>query len=214
MAGDGAGGRVGGGGARGRRGREGVGVGARPRGRGVERAPGRWCEARWLRRRRRASRSEPGGVAPASEAADAAPGSGAPCRCWHARRVPHPARRQARAQWHRCLPPTPCRRSGGAEEKDRFVGCSKWPHLYLHNEYFCWCSFLRGLNLRLTWCSLRPPGCSTVLVPARVVQALNLNLDDLGAQPRYPGGFVLDHGNHLVFAAILFCSVPQMSGGC
>uniref|UniRef100_A0A0D9WH74 Uncharacterized protein n=1 Tax=Leersia perrieri TaxID=77586 RepID=A0A0D9WH74_9ORYZ len=36
-------------------------------------------------------------------------------------------------------------------------------------------------------------GCSTVLVPARVVQALNLNLDDLGAQPRYPGGFVLDH---------------------
>ncbi|KAL6619133.1 hypothetical protein ACP70R_034272 [Stipagrostis hirtigluma subsp. patula] len=36
-------------------------------------------------------------------------------------------------------------------------------------------------------------GCSTVLVPARVVQALNLNLEDLGAQPRYPGGFVLDH---------------------
>jgi hypothetical protein len=42
----------------------------------------------------------------------------------------------------------------------------------------------------------RKTGCSTVLVPARVVQALNLNLDDLGAQPRYPGGFVLDHGNH------------------
>ncbi|CAN6341812.1 unnamed protein product [Urochloa humidicola] len=39
----------------------------------------------------------------------------------------------------------------------------------------------------------RKTGCSTVLVPARVVQALNLNLDDLGAQPRYPGGFVLDH---------------------
>ncbi|XP_062231542.1 uncharacterized protein LOC133928993 isoform X2 [Phragmites australis] len=36
------------------------------------------------------------------------------------------------------------------------------------------------------------PGCSTVLVPARVVHALNLNLDDLGAQPRHPGGFVLD----------------------
>ncbi|AQK93388.1 uncharacterized protein LOC100273970 isoform 1 [Zea mays] len=36
--------------------------------------------------------------------------------------------------------------------------------------------------------------CSTVLVPARVVQALNLRLEDLGAQPRYyPGGFVLDH---------------------
>ncbi|KAG0518335.1 hypothetical protein BDA96_09G167100 [Sorghum bicolor] len=39
----------------------------------------------------------------------------------------------------------------------------------------------------------RKTGCSTVLVPARVVQALNLNLEDLGAQPRYPGGFVLDH---------------------
>jgi hypothetical protein len=31
------------------------------------------------------------------------------------------------------------------------------------------------------------------------VQALNLNLDDLGAQPCYPGGFVLDHGKHLQF---------------
>ncbi|KQK05958.1 splicing factor 1 [Brachypodium distachyon] len=39
----------------------------------------------------------------------------------------------------------------------------------------------------------KKPSCSTVLVPARVVHALNLNLDDLGAQPRYPGGFVLDH---------------------
>uniref|UniRef100_A0A452Z8K6 Uncharacterized protein n=1 Tax=Aegilops tauschii subsp. strangulata TaxID=200361 RepID=A0A452Z8K6_AEGTS len=36
-------------------------------------------------------------------------------------------------------------------------------------------------------------GCSTVLVPARVVHALNLNLDDLGAQPRYAGGIILDH---------------------
>uniref|UniRef100_A0ACD5T9D4 Uncharacterized protein n=1 Tax=Avena sativa TaxID=4498 RepID=A0ACD5T9D4_AVESA len=39
----------------------------------------------------------------------------------------------------------------------------------------------------------KKPSCSTVLVPARVVHALNLNLDDLLAQPRYPGGFVLDH---------------------
>ncbi|XP_044978672.1 uncharacterized protein LOC123445708 [Hordeum vulgare subsp. vulgare] len=39
----------------------------------------------------------------------------------------------------------------------------------------------------------KKPSCSTVLVPARVVHALNLNLDDLGSQPRYPGGFVLDH---------------------
>ncbi|KAG6489155.1 uncharacterized protein LOC122005471 [Zingiber officinale] len=36
-------------------------------------------------------------------------------------------------------------------------------------------------------------GCSTVLVPDRVVQALNLNLDEFAAQPRFPGGFVLSH---------------------
>ncbi|GJM92556.1 hypothetical protein PR202_ga09036 [Eleusine coracana subsp. coracana] len=35
--------------------------------------------------------------------------------------------------------------------------------------------------------------CSSVLLPARVVQALNLNVEDLGARPAYPGGFVLDH---------------------
>ncbi|KAJ8484769.1 hypothetical protein OPV22_017254 [Ensete ventricosum] len=36
-------------------------------------------------------------------------------------------------------------------------------------------------------------GCSTVLVPDRVVQALNLNLEEFAAQPRFPGGFVLSH---------------------
>ncbi|CAL9765154.1 unnamed protein product [Musa acuminata subsp. burmannicoides] len=36
-------------------------------------------------------------------------------------------------------------------------------------------------------------GCSTVLVPDRVVQALNLNLKEFAAQPRFPGGFVLTH---------------------
>ncbi|KAJ3680764.1 hypothetical protein LUZ60_015253 [Juncus effusus] len=35
--------------------------------------------------------------------------------------------------------------------------------------------------------------CSTVLLPARVVQALNLNLDELGAPARCTGGYVLDH---------------------
>ncbi|WVZ68173.1 hypothetical protein U9M48_017146 [Paspalum notatum var. saurae] len=39
----------------------------------------------------------------------------------------------------------------------------------------------------------KKPACSTVLLPARVVQALNLNVEDLGARPIYPGGFVLDH---------------------
>ncbi|KAJ9185285.1 hypothetical protein P3X46_004938 [Hevea brasiliensis] len=52
--------------------------------------------------------------------------------------------------------------------------------------------------------------CSTVLLPARVVQALNLNLDDMGAQPqlqpRFNGTFTsdsdvalrLNNSNHLV----------------
>ncbi|KAK3165971.1 hypothetical protein QOZ80_1AG0039980 [Eleusine coracana subsp. coracana] len=39
----------------------------------------------------------------------------------------------------------------------------------------------------------KKPACSSVLLPARVVQALNLNVEDLGARPAYPGGFVLDH---------------------
>lgn len=41
--------------------------------------------------------------------------------------------------------------------------------------------------------------CSTVLLPARVVQALNLNLDDMGAQPqfqpRFNANFTPDSGN-------------------
>lgn len=39
----------------------------------------------------------------------------------------------------------------------------------------------------------KKPACSPVLLPARVVQALNLNVEDLGGRPIYPGGFVLDH---------------------
>ncbi|GAV65464.1 hypothetical protein CFOL_v3_08979 [Cephalotus follicularis] len=40
----------------------------------------------------------------------------------------------------------------------------------------------------------KKPGCSTVLLPARVVQALNLNLDDPRAQlqPRFNGSFAPD----------------------
>ena len=40
-------------------------------------------------------------------------------------------------------------------------------------------------------------GCPTVLVPAKVVQALNLNFDDLNghAQPRFLTGFASEHGN-------------------
>ncbi|XP_042423747.1 uncharacterized protein LOC122011422 isoform X2 [Zingiber officinale] len=36
-------------------------------------------------------------------------------------------------------------------------------------------------------------GCSTILVPDRVIQALNLNREDFATQPRFPGGFVLSH---------------------
>ncbi|XP_077216613.1 uncharacterized protein LOC143851155 isoform X2 [Tasmannia lanceolata] len=40
----------------------------------------------------------------------------------------------------------------------------------------------------------KKPACSTVLLPARVVQALNLNLDEMGnAQPRFHGSFIHDH---------------------
>lgn len=40
----------------------------------------------------------------------------------------------------------------------------------------------------------KKPACSTVLVPARVVQALNLNLDELGsAHPRFQGRMFHDH---------------------
>ncbi|XP_043698230.1 uncharacterized protein LOC122648963 isoform X2 [Telopea speciosissima] len=40
----------------------------------------------------------------------------------------------------------------------------------------------------------KKPACSTVLVPARVVQALNLSFDEMGSQPRFAGGFAYDHG--------------------
>ncbi|XP_042512439.1 uncharacterized protein LOC122087392 isoform X2 [Macadamia integrifolia] len=40
----------------------------------------------------------------------------------------------------------------------------------------------------------KKPACSTVLVPARVVQALNLNFDEMGSQPRFAGGYSYDHG--------------------
>ncbi|KAF8397408.1 hypothetical protein HHK36_016324 [Tetracentron sinense] len=39
----------------------------------------------------------------------------------------------------------------------------------------------------------KKPACSTVLVPARVVQALNLNFDESGAQPRFGGRFTPGH---------------------
>lgn len=39
----------------------------------------------------------------------------------------------------------------------------------------------------------KKPNFSTVLLPAKVVQTLNLNLDELGVQPRINGGVLLDH---------------------
>jgi hypothetical protein len=70
------------------------------------------------------------------------------------------------------------------------------------------CSLLEHATHQLVLSLPLRAGCSTVLVPARVVQALNLNLDDLGAQPRYPGGFVLDHGNQLFARPRSVLSVP------
>ncbi|XP_078427977.1 TIP41-like protein [Wolffia australiana] len=41
----------------------------------------------------------------------------------------------------------------------------------------------------------KKPACATVLLPARVVQALNLDLEELGVQSRLTGGFSIDHGS-------------------
>ncbi|RLN04120.1 uncharacterized protein C2845_PM13G13420 [Panicum miliaceum] len=56
--------------------------------------------------------------------------------------------------------------------------------------------------------------CSTVLLPARVVQALNLNVEDLGARPIYPGGFALDHDALVSRSnALLASRSSQLPGG-
>lgn len=75
------------------------------------------------RRRRSAYRPEPGGVSAAAE--DAAAARVATSRSLRrrrdARRVPHPAQSQARAQRHRRLLPAAGRRPRGAQEENRFV---------------------------------------------------------------------------------------------
>ncbi|KAF8396824.1 hypothetical protein HHK36_018457 [Tetracentron sinense] len=40
--------------------------------------------------------------------------------------------------------------------------------------------------------SRKKPACSTVLLPARVVEALNMKFDDSGPQPRFSGDFTLE----------------------
>ncbi|KAG1371763.1 hypothetical protein COCNU_16G008570 [Cocos nucifera] len=45
--------------------------------------------------------------------------------------------------------------------------------------------------------SREKPACRTVLLPARVVQTLDLNLEELGSRQRYAAGFVFDHGKIL-----------------
>ncbi|XP_010264108.1 PREDICTED: uncharacterized protein LOC104602196 [Nelumbo nucifera] len=47
--------------------------------------------------------------------------------------------------------------------------------------------------------SRKKPACSTVLLPARVVHALKLNFDDMGARPRIHGVFAATE-NDLVTA--------------
>ncbi|PKA51986.1 hypothetical protein AXF42_Ash008215 [Apostasia shenzhenica] len=51
----------------------------------------------------------------------------------------------------------------------------------------------------------KKPACSTVLVPARVVQALNLNLDDIGVH-RLTGFHSLEHGKPPLF---ILSSLPR-----
>jgi hypothetical protein len=59
---------------------------------------------------------------------------------------------------------------------------------------------LLGLLVTSIFFFLSLPACPTVIVPAKVVQALNLNFDDMGghAQPRFNTGFASDHGR-LIF---------------
>ena len=46
-----------------------------------------------------------------------------------------------------------------------------------------------------------PPDCPIVLVPAKVVQALNLNFDDMNGhvQPRFYIGFTSYHGKPIFY---------------
>ena len=52
-------------------------------------------------------------------------------------------------------------------------------------------------------------GCSTVLLPAKVVQALNLNLEGMGAQaqfgPRYNGSLATYSGKYIYFSFSFGC---------
>eukprot|EP00268_Persea_americana_P068455 TRINITY_DN9535_c0_g1_i3.p1 TRINITY_DN9535_c0_g1~~TRINITY_DN9535_c0_g1_i3.p1 ORF type:complete len:504 (+),score=104.30 TRINITY_DN9535_c0_g1_i3:619-2130(+) len=57
----------------------------------------------------------------------------------------------------------------------------------------------------------RKPACSTVLVPARVVQALNLNLDEMGsAQPRFQGASMTPRSNsNALLSQQMLCIEPH-----
>ena len=48
-------------------------------------------------------------------------------------------------------------------------------------------------------------GCPTVLVPAKVVQALNLNFDDMNGhvQPRFYTGFTSDQGKPVFYVTFM-----------
>nr|DAD45668.1 TPA_asm: hypothetical protein HUJ06_003898 [Nelumbo nucifera] len=54
--------------------------------------------------------------------------------------------------------------------------------------------------------------CSTVLLPARVVQALNLNFDDMGACPRIHGVFAATENDPVT--ARSNASLSQQKRGC
>lgn len=50
----------------------------------------------------------------------------------------------------------------------------------------------------LIFCPCSAAGCSTVLIPDRVAQVLNLNMDSIEAQVQHSGsgGFTTDYGNN------------------
>nr|DAD35370.1 TPA_asm: hypothetical protein HUJ06_006010 [Nelumbo nucifera] len=57
--------------------------------------------------------------------------------------------------------------------------------------------------------SRKKPACSTVLLPARVVHALKLNFDDMGARPRIHGVFAATENGRRV---IEFPQLPFQVG--
>lgn len=91
--------------------------------------------------------------------------------------------------------PECCKKTGTSKTGFGYLsGVSNLGYFFL---FVLW--ILPGLLVTLIF-FLSLAACPTVIVPAKVVQALNLNFDDMGghAQPRFNTGYATDHGR-LIF---------------